>query len=261
VKPNDDDRIDADLRALFADQRLSLPVGQDAVGSVLVGAQRRRRRRTMAVAAGGALAVAAVLLAGGLVAGHLVRPDEVQIGSPGGGLATLSYSNTPTVSGSASQAPSGLGTAPGTQPGVLGPNGYGDLVLGMTAEQALATKMVNSHTRLANGCLSYTRQSADASHSAVVGSRPYTVYLSNDRWPLGIQAISAPPGTLTPEGIGIGSTEDALFAEYPNANHARDDVIVTAVPDHPAAEYRFGMDGKGTVTAIYLTVSGQTCLD
>ena len=62
MKPEDDD-LDADLRALFADQRMSVPVGEDTVASVVAGANRRRRRRGMIMATGGALGVAAVLAA------------------------------------------------------------------------------------------------------------------------------------------------------------------------------------------------------
>ncbi|HEX3785172.1 MAG TPA: hypothetical protein VHX38_36405 [Pseudonocardiaceae bacterium] len=259
---DDDDDVAADLRAMFADERLTLPVGQDAVSSVVAGAGRRRRRRTVAMATGGALGVAAVLLAGGLVAGHLVPGNTAQTAGPGGGLATTSLART-TAPGpdQAGPVPSDQGGGPGSRPAVLGPDGYGSLTLGMSLPRALATKMINARTRTINGCYDYQYTAAQASRPAVSGEPgPYDVYISTREQPTGIQAISAPSGVTTPEGIGVGSTAEEIRADYPNATAIpREGVIVIGVPTNSQAQYRFLVDAKDTVTAVYLTVTGSTC--
>jgi hypothetical protein len=268
VRKPDDDDMAADLRAMFADERMSLPVGQDAVSSVVAGAGRRRRRRTVAMATGGALGVAAVLLAGGLVAGHLVPGNPVQTGASGGGLMTVSQAQTSAQSKGRSPAQSGVSGGPMAEPGVLGPDGYGDLKLGMSLQQALATKLVNYSGRAINGCYDYSYQTAQvvrptvptASTAPTAAATAYYVYIGAGKQPTGVQAISAPSGVLTPEGIGVGSTVTQIRADYPNATAVRGGTITAAVPTDDKAEYRFTVDAKGTVNAVYLSVVGPTCL-
>lgn len=246
MKPEDDD-LDADLRALFADQRLSVPAGEDAVSSVVAGARRRRRRRTAVMATGGALGVAAVLLAGGLFAGHVIRPGSVQTAHQPG-LTTSRYQTS---------TPDQPSTAP--QLGVIGPDGYGDLALSMTAQQALATKLVDSPGRTVNGCTAYSYAGpAPARPSATSAqARSLYVYVSVRG---GVQAIVAPPGVTTPEGIGPGSSSTALKTAYPKGATQKGELVLVPVPDHPGVDYRFTVDGQGTVATVGLSLTSQTCV-
>lgn len=265
MKPEDDDAndannddIDADLRALFADQRLSVPLGDDAVSSVVAGANRRRRRRTAILATSGALGVAAVLLAGGLFAGQALRPGPVRTAHQPD-LPTSSYLTTTSAPTSAQQA----GPVPAVNaPMVLGPTGYGPITMGMTKSQLLATKLVDSTVSAVGGCADYTyigpttsRPSAAATEQ---GNKSVHVYLS-PRAPQGVQEIIAPPGVTTPEGIGIGSSVSEIRAMYANLPAQQDKVQLVPVPDQPGLSYRFTID-KDTVTTIGLGLTNEICL-
>ena len=243
---SDDDDLDADLRALFADRRLSIAPGEDAVSSVVAGAKRRRRRRTAVLATGGALGVAAVLLAGGLVAGQVIRPGQVQSAGPPG-LSTSSYQTaTPT---------------PAPAAAVIGPDGYGELTLGMSAQQALATRLVDTRVRTVNGCATYDYTGPAPTRPAAAAqlNRTLYVYVSSSA-PTGVQVIVAPPGVTTPEGIGVGSSSAAVNSAYPAGSSRQGGVMLFAVPGHADANYRFTVDSQGTVTSVGLSVARQRCL-
>lgn len=261
MTPEDDD-LAADLRALFADQGLAVPVGEDAVASVVAGAKRRRRRRTTLLAAGGALGVAAVLLAGGLVAGHALPPGQVQTGTQPGqpGLPTLSSQpSTPEQIGPRPAAPSvGL---PANAPTVLGPTGYGDLSIGMTGKQAMGTGLVNTQDSAVAGCSVYTYLAPTRSRPSAIaaGGESIKVYIS-PRAPLGVQEIIAPPGVLTPEGVGVGSQASMIRADYPNLPARKGNVQLAPVPGQLGLSYRFTVDSQDTVVSIGLGRTDEACL-
>ncbi|HEV3357117.1 MAG TPA: hypothetical protein VG247_09995 [Pseudonocardiaceae bacterium] len=244
---SEDDDLDADLRALFADQRLSVAPGEDAVSSVLAGAKRRRRRRTAVLATGGALGVAAVLLAGGLIAGHAIRPGQVQSANPSG-LPTSSYQT--------------LAPTPAPAAAVLGPDGYGDLTLGMSAQQALATELVTNRVRTVKDCTIYddTRPAPSGPAPTAQVNKSLYIYVSGSA-PTGVQVIVAPAGVTTPEGIGVGSSSAAVKSTYPTGSSQRGGLVVVAVPGHTDADYRFTVDSQGTVTTVGLSVARQHCVD
>ena len=254
----DDDDLDADLRALFADARLTVPVGEDAVASVVAGAKRRRRRRTTLLATGGALGVAVVLLAGGLFAGHALPPRQTQTATQPG-LPTASYATTPDQTG-ARPAPEAV--LPPNAPTVLGPTGYGDITMGLTARQVLDTHLVNTQAGGGGGCTGYT-------YVAPTGSRPSAAAVAADEKSLyvylsarasaGVQVIVAPSGVRTPEGIGEGSSVAALRATYRNLPTQKDSVQLVPVPGHPGLSYRFTIDND-TVSSIGLGLTDQVCL-
>ncbi len=243
----EDDDLDADLRALFADRRLSIAPEQDAVSSVLAGAKRRRRRRTAVLATGGALGVAGVLLAGGLVAGHAIRPDQVQSANPSGLPTTSNQTLTP---------------APAPSAAVIGPDGYGDLTLGMSAQQALATKLVDNQVRTVKDCTIYddTRPAPSGPGAPAQVIRSLYIYVSSAA-PAGVEVIVAPAGVTTPEGIGVGSSSAAVKTTYPTGSSQRGGLVVVAVPGHAGLDYRFTVDGQGTVTTVGLSMTRQHCVD
>ncbi|HEY4455454.1 MAG TPA: hypothetical protein VGN81_14180 [Pseudonocardiaceae bacterium] len=256
-----DDDMDADLRALFADQRLSVPVGEDAVASVVAGAKRRRRRRTTLMATGGALGVAVVLLAGGLFAGHVLPPNQTQTANPSGLPITSSTGPIPDQTGP-QPAPEVVGMPPDA-PDVLGPTGYGDIRMGMTAKQVQDTHLVNTPTTGVIGCTGYTyvppTQSRPSAAAAAAGeSKSIYVYLSG-RAPAGVQVIIAPSGVRTPDGIGVGSSVASLRATYRNLPAQKDSVQLVPVPGHQGLSYRFTITDD-TVSSVGLGLTDQTCL-
>ncbi|HEX4225994.1 MAG TPA: hypothetical protein VHZ97_26755 [Pseudonocardiaceae bacterium] len=257
---NNEDDIDADLRALFADQRLCVPVGDDAVSSVVAGASRRRRRRTVVLATSGALGVAAVLLAGGLFAGQVFRPGQVQTAHqpslPTTGYLTITSAPPATSAQRAGPEPEV------STPTVLGPTGYGPITMGLSKSQLLDTKLVDTTVSAVGGCADYTyvgptlsRPSAAATEQ---GNKSIHVYLS-PRAPQGVQEIIAPPGVTTPEGIGVGSSVSQLRAMYAKLPAQQGDLLLVPVPDHPELSYRFTLD-KDTVTTIGLGLANEICL-
>lgn len=254
MKPEENnDDIDADLRALFADQRLSVPVGADVVSSVVAGANRRRRRRTVVLATSGALGVAAVLLAGGLFAGHVIRPDQVRTATPTG-LATSSYP---------SPAPEQSVAGPAPQPTVIGPTGFGGLTIGMSVQQVLATGLVNTKIPNQGGCTAYTyqtrtRPSPATGVSVTSDGKLVFVYLS-PRASAGVQEIIAPSNATTPEGIGVGSPVTAIRARYGNAATQKGSLVLVPVPGHTGLSYQFTVDDEDTVSTVGLGVTGETC--
>lgn len=267
MTPEDDD-LDADLRALFAEARLSVPVGENAVAavaSVVAGARRRRRRRGTLLATCGALGVTAVLLAGGLLVGHMLPPNRTEVGNPPG-LATSSYSTATPQKTGPRPAPEVVNLPPNA-PTVLGPTGYGAIQLGMTAEQVLATQLVNTPTSQTAGCAGYTyvpptrgRSSAAAASAAAPAEGQRTslyVYLSA-RAPAGVRLIVVPSGVITPEGIGVGSPVAMLRATYRDLPAQTNSGQLVPVPGHPGLSYRFTID-NGTVSSVGLGLTGEMC--
>ncbi|HEY2695546.1 MAG TPA: hypothetical protein VGJ45_08765 [Pseudonocardiaceae bacterium] len=258
----DDDDMDADLRALFADQRLSVPVGEDAVASVVAGAKRRRRRRTTLMATGGALGVAVVLLAGGLFAGHVLPPNHTQTANPTGLPISGSPSPPPDRNSPRPVGPEVVGMPPNA-PTVLGPTGYGDITMGLTAKQVTDTHLVNTALSGNVGCTGYTyvapTQSRPSAAAAAAGeSKSLYVYLSG-RAAAGVQLIIAPPGVTTPDGIGVGSSVASLHATYRNLPAQKDSVQLVPVSGHQGLSYRFAIDNN-TVSSVGLGLTDQTCL-
>jgi hypothetical protein len=92
--------LDDELNRLFADERLALPVAEDAERRVQAGIRRRRQRRGAAAAAVGALVAAGVVFSGSLLA-------------PDGGDRAEPPPNRPKVSTSAGQSTPAGTTASG----------------------------------------------------------------------------------------------------------------------------------------------------
>lgn len=69
-------------------------------------------------------------------------------------------------------------------------------------------------------------------------------------------AIFANDGFSTPEGIGIGSTEDEVMSAYPNGH--RDSVSgYYHVPINQWSEYEIGIDGSKKVTELLMQTTGE----
>jgi hypothetical protein len=272
--------LDRQLRALFADDRLDLPVAPDAVRSVVSGARRRRVRRQAMVASGGAAAVAAVVLGGIVLAGGFGRHPATQATQPGLTISATAadISDTADTSVSTTQAstagspsrestgateprttttqpttttppPSVTTTEPGppaSWPKTIGPNGYGLLRLGMTEQQALTTGYLAQDDRHPGDCAYYEHFNGMSDYAdASFGSA-------------GLVQIAPPEriGVQTPEGVGVGSTLGQLRAAYPQLTGS-DSQYETPAPGGAAnARYYFELTAANVVHEVLLALPG-----
>ncbi|HEY3749560.1 MAG TPA: hypothetical protein VGL80_10195 [Pseudonocardiaceae bacterium] len=286
-RPDERPDLDEELRRLFADERLTLPVAENVEHAVLAGAHRRRRRRTAAAAAGGVLAVAALVFVGATltgVGGHLTGKVTAAAASPR--LSTTLTTSEPP--------PSIVDDAD-----VIGPYGAEGLKLGMPAAAALKTDITGTPLGKASGagkCMGYTvipamavdpPESTDpysartilpttvavppttesptpASRAAALRSgvdgelvkeRVLTVFVSPRH---GIVQLGGAAGLHTPEGIGPGTSEKRVYTVYATAAQGVDKRSVDVpVPGNDAASYVFYIGADGTVESLWLR-SGKT---
>lgn len=247
--------LDDELHRLFNDDRLAVPARSDAEQVIVAGVRRVRSRRIAVAAATGALSVVA-LVAGGVALAGVNRPQTM----PPAGVPSLTSTLTsalPTYPPSPAQTPpSSDGSAAGSAPvsptskagtprapvgTVLGPDGYGKLKLGMTADQALATHEVapGADTPGPTYCAPY--------YLADHGEQP-RVQVSPK---VGVASIDAFSGMRTPEGIGLGSTMAQVKTAYPNLV-IRPNSYSVVVPGNNKAIYRFGFGANGQKVAILM---------
>lgn len=255
--------LDDELRRLFADDRLDIPVHAGATETVLTGARRRRHRRVAAVTASTALV--AVLLVGGIaIAGGV--PDSTPI-RPAGPTTTESLaaptttparpptSTTTTRPSTTTPRATGAVTAdppPDAASGpILGPDGFGALKLGMSYDDAVATGvMIPDGPPLEDrGCGGYDLVGYPNSPSTI------SVYAMHD---LGVAAIFLQKGMRTPEGIKLGSPVKDFYAAYPDTGPG-DWQAVAAVPGNPDAIYHMVISKDGKVGSLALALRKHEC--
>jgi len=269
--------IDDELRRLFSDDRLDLPIRAGAASDVVAGARRIRRRRTVVTAAAGAATVVALFAvaaslpglggaeqapgAGPEVAaettastvpsapsistgsGTAVVPSEPAApnGEPKPGRGTTRR-NPPASGGSTSSAPK-------VPPALaIGPIGYLGLRLGMNAETAEATGLLVAEQPPAQGCPGY-----DYRTQPISGDQP-AVRISASS---GIASITGRPDAVTPEGIKTGSTEADVKRVYPAAVQVSGTWYASA-GSTPPAQYAFVMKNQA-VAAIQLELKTHDC--
>ncbi|KQW49917.1 hypothetical protein ASC77_25770 [Nocardioides sp. Root1257] len=123
----------------------------------------------------------------------------------------------------------------------FGPQGYGDVRLGMTEDELRALP----HVGLAavRPCTPFSVETAGAGLEPGVGG-----ILERDR---GVTSLSLAAPSSTPEGIGHGSPYALVRLAYPEAVGDRD-LLTVDVPGHPDRYYRFelGPDGVGSVLLV-----------
>ncbi len=264
--------LDDELRRLFNDdERLDLPLRDDAVKSVVAGARRVRRRRLTAITASGALVVAA--LAGTTVALAKVGAPQTlpavgqetvvstsslsmpapadprtadQPSPPGTASKTIVHSTTTTSRSATTTTP--------TKPKVpIGPSGYGGLALGMTAEKAEATGMIvrNSDPMSSAGCVGYDYKGSPNQPAH------YSVLISPT---LGVVRIAGRADSVTPEGLWTGAPEAELKRLYPTRSdtHGVTGEWVAAVPDNAEAQYWIIVRNQ-SVAEIRIELKTQDC--
>lgn len=250
-----------ELRRLFADDRLTLPVGNDAETRVITAVRRRRRNRRALATTGGVLAMAVVILAGAVLSG-LVHPSH-RVPSASGGPPVLS---TTAVTTTAPTVSTPVPTATEDSVEVLGPDGVGALNLGMSWQKALASGMLRKSGPVTSaGCLRYTvlvepsgGRTSPATPAVPVWDDSTQIVVSVRD---GVVQLIAGSALHTPEGIGIGSSREDLRDAYPQLIlpvHSG----TTAVPvtGNPYAVYVFTLSGDGTVTSFSLRMAKSDCL-
>ncbi|HEX5402054.1 MAG TPA: hypothetical protein VFX16_07100 [Pseudonocardiaceae bacterium] len=276
--------LDAELRRLFADERLTLPVAEDIENAVVVGARRRRRHRTTVAAAGGVLAVAALVFVGAAltgIGGHLTH--------------TVTAAAPPSLSATLTTAPATTTPTVRNDAYLLGPYGADGLKLGMPAGAAL--KMGYSPVSImgspyAQGkCIGYTvyptlpadqdgptttppvttdalptKEAPSAARSVIeqklAKERLVTVLVSARG---SIVQLGGVTGLHTPEGIGLGTSAKRVYAVYAEqlkaaGAPASGRSVAVPVPGNDTATYVFYLGADGTVTSLWLrSDSDVTC--
>ena len=144
-------------------------------------------------------------------------------------------------------APEGCGNPGESAPLELGPVGYGDLRLGMSAAEAEATGLVTLEDSHGEGCTTFT---AEAGDGRVLG------FLDGDR---GVSVLLVDElGVRTPSGIGIGVGEERVRQAYPDAEEGPQG-LRAQVPDLPDREYTFAFDHR-RVAEMSLRLRTQECV-
>jgi hypothetical protein len=221
--------LDDELRRLFHDQRLDIPVRPGADVAVVTGARRVRRRRLALASAGSTFAVAA-LVAGGIALSGL------------GGASSMPPAGPPAVTSTVTAEP---------KPSTSDTVGYGVLKLGMSEADAVATGFLTRGPDDALGCHTYFTQG----HPQLVGA----VIISPKT---GVVRITLPVDAKTSMGIGVGSTVVELKARYPAATeHDRGFTVVTQ--GAKTWFYAFLVDGlqdADKVTMIRMQLVAPECV-
>lgn len=272
--------LDDELRKLFADDRLDVPVRPEADRAVVSGARRARRRRAGVVFSGGMLTVATMVVAGtafgvggdapahaplaaaessGLTTTTTPPPssttaviERTMTLAPPPATSTEPTHTTPPTTTTASAAPPTKAKPP-TNPLAFGPTTVGPLRLGISVDDAVATGLIqpNAVPADAAGCQGYdwTGQPGAPSHYSLLFSPRY-----------GLVRIGGRADAETPEGIYAGSAADDVRAVYPDQAkpHMGRNEWVTPVPGNPGANYWLVLS-KNVVTDVRLELAVQDC--
>jgi hypothetical protein len=131
-------------------------------------------------------------------------------------------------------------TPPAPPPDILGPQGFGQIKLGMTKSQALATgELVVNDPSSDEHCTGYDLKAFPTPPEEV------SVYISPNN---GVVAIFATKAMHTPEGIALGSTLAKVKAAYPEVAqedpNPEDPEYLPTVPGNPKAQYRISFENN-----------------
>jgi hypothetical protein len=267
-RPDEPVDLDDELRRLFADDRLAVPVADGAEHAVVAGARRRRKHRMAVAAAGGVLAVTGLLFAGVALTG---------VGRPGGTVSAAA----PVLSATLTTSPDP--TTPAQVPDQLGPYGTEGIVLGMSLGETLQAKrhgdvvmtgpltksgaLAQADAERTGKCLVYqvispyrygasavpTTRETPAPPGTDVEQKPvtFTVLVSLRG---GVFEVGGATVLRTPEGLGVGSTVKDVVGTYgpPLKKQTDADSVVVGVPDNTDADYVFDLSDDGLVTAVWL---------
>jgi hypothetical protein len=271
--PDDEDSVrpalDDELRRLFADDRLAVPVARNAGVAVVAGARRRRRNRVAMAAAGSVLAMAGVVFAGAALSGIGHQP-ATSITAAGPVLSTTAPVASTTTS--ITTSPSSVPPTAYKSVDVLGPFGYDKVSLGMSLKDVAAVAQLRDAAPVTtNGCLRYSVLvdvvSVPSTVRAAATVTPTTASLPADAVLEllvsardGVIQVIAAPTLRTPEGIGIGSSKADLVEAYPMVVlPVRAGSTTVPAAGNPRAIYVFQVAGDGTVTSFALRQAKSDC--
>jgi hypothetical protein len=118
----------------------------------------------------------------------------------------------------------------------------------MNTQQALASGMIASLKDIpADGCSGFFLKALSTREANSVDG-----YIDAD---YGVVMIGAAPSVRTPEGIGVGSTLDAVRAAYPNLIEEQGGPRTT-VPGNPGALYEFAYNDTKIIVRMNLVTAG-----
>ncbi len=269
-----EEKLEQQLRALFADERLDLPPPLDATKSIVEGAQRRRRRRR-SMAATTSVVAAALVVSGGLAVFKIQSQESVAVMS--GGPPELSVRPPDNLTPGASQPPVGSAPAntgqldsqpptsgikppkstahpstaeksPVTTGPLLAADGFGTLKLGMTEAEVAAQGVTLTSKQSGATCNLY-----DVTGGGLPAAASVAISAAN-----GLVIVTPAAAAHTPEGIGAGSTRDDIVAAYPGATDGAGSSVVA--PARSISEYHFTLDAKGVVNQTALYSTSQDCV-
>jgi hypothetical protein len=191
--------------------------------------------------------------------------DRVSAAGPSSGIVlstTIPRTTTPTAAPPLAPADSS----------VLGPDGYGDLLLGMSWQDALASGELRQSAPLSSaGCLRYSVVVDTPVRKVPVTPTPNASGSGQAPLPVvaelvvsvrnGLVQVIAGPLLRTPEGVGVGTSRDVLTDVYPKlVAPTRGGAAVTEVVANPKAVYVFDLSGTGVVTSFSLRLAKSDCL-
>jgi hypothetical protein len=137
------------------------------------------------------------------------------------------------------------------QKATLGPYGYGNLKLGMTATKAKATgRIVRKSVGDSARCTGWDLKESP------YGEYRVGMYISKKH---GVAMIVAPTGLKTPQGISLGSTRSQLKAAYPNLRRGPGGYPTADVPGKKAY-YMFYVSNNNKVAGMSLVLAKQDCV-
>lgn len=267
--------LDEELRRLFADERLALPVRPDADQAVVAGARKVRRRQLNSALSIGALTMATVFIGGTAFGGDAPEQQRVPLAAPATIILSSGTSSVTSTEPTTTTVPSTsesqwtpqtttsrtTTTAPTTTtripppstPLAFGPESAGQLRLGMSEQDAVATGMITANVEpiSSKGCKGYDIAGFPkaARYYAVLFSAKY-----------GLVKVGGIANAVTPEGIYIGSTEAEMKKAYPTQAppHGAVGEYVTPVPGNPKAQYWI-IVANHVVIDIRLELTVQDC--
>ncbi len=271
-----DEDVQQKLRDLFSDERLGVRSTLNPE-AIVAGARRRRRRRHLMQTTTG-VAAAVVMVGSGLTVfsihdgdnGAIISADQLSMGAsassgmPGPGVPPSAAPPSGPPSSQAQDVPTSTAgggpvkppkTTPATKPPspgkvttgpVLTASGFGRLQLGMSEVEAEA----------AVGPLRAKEVRGDCTYGYAEGPgvpAPTAVSLTEAQ---GVTVINPANTVHTPEGVGVGSTEDDILAAYPGSS--KESGYYTS-PAGGVSEYRIFVSNDGVAVSIVLTRVDQSC--
>jgi hypothetical protein len=277
--------IDDELRRMFGqvEDRLDVPVREDATETIVAGARRLRRRRVAVATASGAFAVAVLAGFGILLASPEPEsaPPAITSTTPTTSVVSSQSSSSPPPSSSSSSRRPPAGTNPGDggpaggdggggdqdeetteEPppppvtgSLIGPDGFGSIRLGMSYEELLAAGAIQGDPPPESGCTAY--EFADQAGSGYV-------HLTAAG---GAQAILPSTPTHTVEGVSHEWRLVQVRKVYPEVTReaiAVQNPIPVEVRGNPGAVYLISFVGDDVagyaVTEITLRYADQPCV-